>query len=130
MTEVDGLSKKMMPGVLGTELFEAPNPVASCAEGNTVDDSGSAAFASTSALSIARQSALDERVSKIAILERPGFFYCRTSLSAHETRVLHRRPRMLHRRPRAPSKTESPLWIFENLPSPLGSQPFQNLNLI
>jgi hypothetical protein len=69
MTEVDGLSKKMMPGVLGTELFEASNPVASCAEGNTVDDNGSAAFASTSALSIARQSALDERESKIAILE-------------------------------------------------------------
>ena len=71
MSEVDGLSKKMT-GVLDSEIFEAPNSVASCAEGDTVDDKasaplpGSAAFATTSS---ARQSALDERESKIVILE-------------------------------------------------------------
>ena len=83
MGEVDSLSK--MTGDLGadSELIEAPSSVESCAEGNIVDDDGSAASASTSAaLSISRQSALDERESKIAILE--------SSLDVRESAIAER----------------------------------------
>ena len=91
MSEGDGLSK-MMTGVLDPELFGTPNPDAACAESDTVDDKGleaslsspcSAASASTSsAPSISRQSALDERESAIAILE--------SSLNIRESSIAER----------------------------------------
>ena len=75
----DNLSKKMMTGVLTSELFEAPNSVGNSAEGDNVD--ASVPFPG-SAASSARQTALDERESKIAVLE--------SSLNLRESSITER----------------------------------------
>ena len=76
MCELDGLSKKIMS-------------VASCAEGNAVDDNGSATSASgSSAISNSRQSALDEKEPKIAIFESESSLNAReSSIAIHHIRI-------------------------------------------
>jgi hypothetical protein len=118
LVEVDGLSK-MMTGVLGPELFEA---VAS-AEYDTVNDKGlkvsvpfpgSSVFASTSsAPSIFRQSALDERESTIATLE--------SSSNVRESSIAERDSVI--------TKRESSITSRESTISELESAPTMNLKL-